>query len=125
MGSARPMIAAILLTLISLSVRANAECSVLTSEAHFPYSETALAARNAFLAPLCGGVNGDIYLPWDVRIKDRFERATEGYSTHDQLYPDKAKRQGLQGKVVVAAVVELDGSIEPYGGDSSPVAKLF
>jgi TonB family protein len=101
-----------LLTVVSLSARANEECSVTTSEAPFPYSESALAARNAFLAPICGGANGDIYLPWDPRIKDRFERASQGYSSHDQLYPDKAKRQGLQGRVVVAAVVEADGSIQ-------------
>jgi TonB family protein len=101
-----------LLIVVALSARANEECSVITSEAHFAYSESALAARNAFLAATCGGANGDIYLPWDARIKDRFERASQGYSSHDQLYPDKAKRQGLQGKVVVAAVVETDGSIQ-------------
>jgi TonB family protein len=105
---------AIVVMLASAPAVADEECSVLTSEGQypFPYSQTALAARNEFLASICGGANGDIYLPWDSRIKDRFERAAKGYSTHDQLYPDAAKRQGLVGKVVVAAVVEKDGSIQ-------------
>jgi TonB family protein len=103
---------AVVVVLASVSARANEECSVVTSEAHFPYSEVGLAARNAFLAQICGGANGDIYLPWDARIKDRFERASKGHSSHDQLYPDTARRQNLQGKVVVAVVVERDGSIQ-------------
>jgi TonB family protein len=106
------MALAVPLGLVSFTAGANEGCSVLTSEARFPYSQSALAARNAFLAAICGGLNCDIYLPWDVRIRDRFERASQGYSSHDQLYPEKAKKQGLVGKVVVAAVVEADGSIQ-------------
>jgi TonB family protein len=103
---------AAMLALAPLPAVADEECSVLTSDAPFPYSQSGLAARNEFLASICGGVNGDIYLPWDSRIKGRFERASKGHSSHDQLYPDIAKRQNLQGKVVVAAVVERDGSIQ-------------
>lgn len=91
---------------------ADNECSVLTSQAPFPYSESGLTARNEFLASICGAANGDIYLPWDSRIKDRFERASKGHSSHDEMYPDIAKRQNLQGRVVVAVVVERDGSIQ-------------
>jgi hypothetical protein len=68
--------AAIILALVSPSAHANEECSVVTSEARFQYSESALAARNAFLASICGGVNDDIYLSWDDRIKDRLERTS-------------------------------------------------
>src|ERR1700689_3746154 len=93
---------------------ADNECSVLTSQAPFPYSESGLTARNEFLALICGGTNGDIYLPWDSRIKDRFERASKGHSSHDQIDPDIAKGQNLQGKVVVAVVVERNWTVSQF-----------
>jgi Gram-negative bacterial TonB protein C-terminal len=97
--------------LVMLPAVADNECSVLASQEPFTYSESGLAARDEFLAAVCGGTNGDIYLPWDARFKDRIERASKGHSSHDEMYPEIAKRQNLQGKVVVAVVVERDGSI--------------
>jgi hypothetical protein len=34
---------------------ADYECSALTSEEPFPYSESGLTSRNEFLASICGG----------------------------------------------------------------------
>lgn len=91
---------------------ASDSCSVLTSQVLFPYSQSGLAARNKFLGTICGGANGDIFMLQDARFKDRVAGASKGHASHDRLYPDKARRRHLEGRVVIAVVVERDGSIQ-------------
>jgi TonB family protein len=105
------------LTFISMTVfvlgspvAASAECSVILEP--FPYSDSALHNRDVFLAAVCGGAKGDIYSASDPALKDRLQRVPGSHPVHGNPYSEAAERRHLEGDLVVAYVVETDGSIK-------------
>lgn len=95
---------------IAPAVTANAECSVILEP--FPYSDFALHNRDAFLAAVCGGAKGDVYSASDPALKDRLQRVPGSHPIHGNPYSEAAERRHLEGDLVVAYVVETDGSIK-------------
>jgi hypothetical protein len=90
---------------------ADAQCAA--SLGPFPYSDSAMHARDGFLAAVCGRTNGNVYNISDPALKDRFQRIPgPPHPFRGNLYSESAKRQRLEGDAVFAVVVEANSSIK-------------
>jgi TonB family protein len=87
------------------------ECSILASRSPWENAPDELAARDAFLEKVCGGANGNIYHVNDPAFGDRLKEPHGGTPDNSKIYSDRARRMGLEGTMVLAFVVETDGSI--------------
>jgi len=102
---------ALVLLLVILPSITRADCSAVSSKIPSQFSDAALANLNKFLDRICDAANGDIYAANHPELKGRLEEPSGGVLNKDDIYPEKAKRKGLEGTVVLALVVETDGSI--------------
>ena len=93
-----------------LSAEADTECSA--ASAPFPYADSERTIRDEFLKDVCGGPNTDIYYLGDPALKDRIQQVPGPHSFRGNVYSDAARRKGLEGNILVAVVVEEDGSIK-------------
>lgn len=90
---------------------AETECSARLGP--FPYPDSAIQARDEFLAAVCGNANGNVYSISDPALKDRFRRIPgPPHPFHGNLYSESAKRQRLEGDAVFAVVVETDSTVK-------------
>ena len=101
-----------LAVLSSVPGLALAECSVDPNHFVFPYSKTALAARNAFFESICSASNDDLIDLTDPTLKGRLDEPSKPVrlSTEDP-YPVQARRMGYRGKPVVAYELEPSGLV--------------
>ena len=60
---------------------------------------------------VCGGEHGNIYQSNDPTFGNRVKPPHGGKPNHSNIYPDKARRMGLTGSMILAFVVETDGAI--------------
>lgn len=89
-----------------------AECSIDPSHFVFPYSKTALAARNAFFESICSASNGDLIDLTDPTLEGRLEKPSKPVRlSAEDTYPVQARRMGYRGKPVVAYVLERHGLV--------------
>jgi TonB family protein len=94
----------------ALPAQPDTECTAVS--APFPYADSERKIRDDFLKDVCEGPNADIYYLGDPALKDRIERVPGPHPIRGNIYSDAAKRKGLEGNLLVAVVVEEDGSIK-------------
>jgi TonB family protein len=98
--------------LVSLPGLALAECSIDPNHFVFPYSKTALSARNAFFETICSGSNGNLIDLTDPTLEGRLEKPSKPVRVGtEDVYPVQARRMGYRGKPVVAYVLEPSGLV--------------
>jgi TonB family protein len=89
-----------------------ADCTVPPTAVGFRYSAAARAARDDLYEDVCRESNVPVIIASDPTIKSRLEVPSRGHQlVSGDIYPDKAKRLSFEGAVVVAFVVEVDGTI--------------
>jgi TonB family protein len=89
-----------------------AGCSLKPYDSGFPFSNAALASRNAFFASLCDESFTELVVFPDRRLKERFSPPSNRQPIERNPYPEQARRLGFEGNAVVAYVIETDGSVE-------------
>jgi TonB family protein len=89
-----------------------ADCSIDPNHFVFPYSKTALAARNAFFDSVCSASNGELIDLTDPTLKGRIEKPSKPVRVgNEDLYPVQARRMRYRGTPVVAYVLEPSGMV--------------
>jgi TonB family protein len=95
-----------------LPVRANAECTIDPARMNFSLSSESLAIRNTMFLQLCASAGGELVDITDPTLVGRLEWNPRSLSLpHGDYYPTDAKRRGWQGTVVLAILVDVDGSV--------------
>jgi TonB family protein len=102
----------ILQALLAIPLAAQAECSILSSQMPFPYSAAAQVSLNQFVGSVCGGARGDIYAIKDSRFGEQLVWTGKPRPRKDPPFPSSAKWHGPDALIVVAYVVEVDGSVK-------------
>jgi TonB family protein len=87
-------------------------CTLKPYDAGVPLSRTVLDARDAFFASLCDESFSELVVYPDPRLKERFRPPSHERPFEQLTYPEEARRLGLEGKTVIAYVIETDGSVE-------------
>ena len=95
-----------------LPVRANAECTIDPARMTFSLSSESLVIRNTMFLQICGSAGGELVDITDPTLVGRLEWNPRSLSLpHGDYYPTEAKRQRWQGTVVLAILVDVDGSV--------------
>jgi TonB family protein len=90
----------------------HAACSLKPYDSGISLSRTVLDARDAFFASLCDESFAELVVYSDPRLKERFRPPSHERPFEQLAYPAEARRLGLEGKTVIAYVIETDGSVE-------------
>jgi len=95
--------------LLILGLPASADCPSLENPAEFPVSD----AVREFYEDACRDSDSPLVFSLDSSVKSRLQLPTGGHRlTEDDIYPEKARHLAFEGSVVVAFVVELDGTVK-------------
>jgi TonB family protein len=90
----------------------HAACSLKPYDIGFPFSDAALGARDVFFASLCDESFAELVVDPDPRLKERFRSPSHDGPLENPEYPALARRWNLGGSVIVAYVIETDGSVD-------------
>jgi TonB family protein len=102
----------VLVPILWFSLVAAADCTVPSNNTGFRYSYTAREMRDDLYEDVCRESNVPVIIASDPQLKSRLKVPSNGHRlVSDDIYPDKARRLSFEGSVVVAFVVETDGSI--------------
>jgi TonB family protein len=101
-----------LLAPLCLPLVAAADCTVPSDNTGFRYSLSARETRDDLYEDVCRESNVPLIIASDPKMKSRFRAPSKGHRlVSGDIYPEKARRLSFEGSVVVAFVVEVDGSI--------------
>jgi TonB family protein len=103
----------LLLATIWLPLSAAADCAVPPDATGFKYSDEARDVRDDLYEDMCRESTIPVVIASDPKMKSRLELPSKGHRlVTGDIYPEKAKRLSFEGAVVVAIVIETDGSIK-------------
>ena len=94
-----------------LPLHAWGECTVDASRIGTALSPMALAARNALFMKACTDAGGTLIDATDPALAGHLSAPTGLQVLNRHFYPDEAQQRGLQGGVLIALIVEADGSV--------------
>ena len=94
-----------------LPLHAWGECTVDASRIGRALSPAALAARNALFMKACTDAGGTLIDATDPTLAGHLSAPTGLQVMNRHYYPDEAQRRGFQGRVLMALIVESDGSV--------------
>jgi TonB family protein len=109
-GTARRWPIACLLSILGgCPIAASADCPSPLNPSDVHFSD----AAGEFYADMCRESDVPLVFASDPSVKSRLQLPSGGRRlTEDDIYPDQARRLSFEGTVVVALVVELDGTVQ-------------
>ena len=107
-GTAKRWLLVCLLSILTCPIDAAADCpSPLSPETHVS------DAVREFYEDSCRDSDAPLALALDPSVQSRLQVPSGDHRlTEDDIYPDTARRMSFEGSVVVAFVVELDGTVQ-------------
>jgi len=108
-STARRWLIVCLLSILAYPVTASADCPSLQNPAELHFSD----AVREFYDDMCRDSDVPLVFALDPDVKERLKPPSGGRRlTEDDIYPDRARQLRFEGSVVVAFVVELDGTVK-------------
>jgi len=108
-ATARQWLIVCLLSILGCPINASAACPSPQNPAELHFSD----AVREFYDDMCRDSDAPLVFALDPSVKERLKLPRGGHRlTEDDIYPDRARHLGFEGSVVVAFVVELDGTVK-------------
>ena len=108
-GAARRCVIAGLLSTLGCPINSLADCPSPLKPSEVHVSDTV----REFYEDMCRESDARLVFALDPSVKQRLQMPSGGHRlTEDDIYPDRARHLSFEGSVVVAFVVELDGTVQ-------------
>jgi TonB family protein len=108
-ATARRWLIVCLLSIVGCPINASADCPSPLNPSEIHFSD----GVREFYEDMCRESDVPLVFASDPSVKSRLQLPSGGHRlTEDEIYPDQARRLSFEGSVVVAFVVELDGTVQ-------------
>jgi TonB family protein len=110
---------AVLLMLVFRPSLGVAACLIDSSRDMPRFSFAEMSARNVFVDYVCRGRREDLFEATDPRLKRRLSKPSDQPIDYRNIYPASAKQERLEGRALVAFIVEANGNVDSVSVISS------